>query len=117
MNNFLFQIFISVIFLIFLSIATLNLKLYDIARQKLKLTEADAKDFALAIDEDVQNYINLITKDYNRKFCEDMLKLEMNLKSEIKDSKLDVYKAIFITGVVQLLAILGGVLAIVKFMG
>ncbi len=37
----------------------------------------------------------------------------MNLKGEIKDSKLDVYKAIFITGVVQLLAILGGVLVIV----
>lgn len=97
--------------------ATLNLKLYDIARFKLNLTDADAKEFALAIDEEVQNHINLITKDYNSKFREDMLKLEMNLKGEIKDSKLDVYKAIFITGVVQLLAILGGVLAIVKFMG
>lgn len=40
----------------------------------------------------------------------------MTLRGEIKDSKLDVYKAIFITGVVQLIAILGGVLAIVKFM-
>lgn len=53
----------------------------------------------------------------NSKFREDMLKLEMNLKGEIKDSKLDIYKAIFITGVVQLLTILVGVLAIVKFMG
>jgi hypothetical protein len=31
--------------------ATLNLKLYDIARLMLNLTEADAKEFALAIDE------------------------------------------------------------------
>lgn len=63
--------------------------------------------------------INLFTRtqnDYNSKIREDILKLEMGLRSEIKDSKLNVYKAIFITGVVQLLAILGGVLAIVKFM-
>ena len=46
---------------------------------------------------------------------EDILKLEKSIRGKIKDSKLDVYKAIFITGVVQLLAILGGVLAIVKF--
>lgn len=96
---------------------TLNLKLYDIARLMLNLTEADAKEFALAIDEEVQNHINLIIMDDNSKLREDMLKLEMNLKGEIKDSKLDVYKAIFITGVVQLLAILGGVLVVVKFVG
>ncbi len=96
---------------------TLNLKLYDIARLKLNLTEADAKEFALAIDEEVQNHISLANNNFSSAFTEDMLKLEMNLKGEIKDSKLDVYKAIFITGVVQLLAILGGVLAIVKFVG
>lgn len=96
--------------------ATLNLKIYYIARLKLNLTEADAKEFVLAIDEVVQNQINRTHNDYSSKFCEDILKLEMGLRSEIKDSKLDVYKAIFITGVVQLLAILGGVLAIVKFM-
>lgn len=55
--------------------------------------------------------------DDNSKLREDMLKLKMNLKGEIKGSKLDVYKAIFITGVVQLLAILGGVLVVVKFVG
>ena len=46
---------------------------------------------------------------------EDILKLEKSVRGKIKDSKLGVYKAIFITVVVQLLAILGGVLAIVKF--
>ena len=96
--------------------ATLNLKIYDIAQLKLNLTEADAKEFVLAIDEEVQNQINRTHNNYNSKFREDILKLEMNLRSEIKDSKLDVYKAIFITGVVQLLAILGGVLVVVKFM-
>ena len=95
--------------------AVLNLKLYDIARSKLHLTEADAKEFVLAIEEDVQNYIKHSSSEYNSTVREDILKLEMSLRGEIKDSKLDVYKAIFITGVVQLLAILGGVLAIVKF--
>lgn len=33
--------------------------------------------------------------DDNSKLREDMLKLKMNLKGEIKGSKLDVYKAIF----------------------
>lgn len=94
---------------------TLNLKLYDIARDKLKLTEADAKEFALAIEEEVQNYIKQAGSDYKSSVREDILKLEMVLRGEIKESKLDVYKAIFITGVVQLVAILGGVLAIVKF--
>ena len=94
----------------------LNLKLYDIARNKLKLTEADATEFVLAIEEEVQNYIKQSGSDYKSSIREDILKLEMTLRGEIKDSKLDVYKAIFITGVVQLIAILGGVLAIVKFM-
>ena len=94
----------------------LNIKLYDIARNKLKLTEADATEFVLAIEEEVQNFIKQSGSDYKSAIREDVLKLEMTLRGEIKDSKLDVYKAIFITGVVQLIAILGGVLAIVKFM-
>lgn len=93
----------------------LNLKLYDIARNKLKLTEADATEFVLAIEEEVQNFIKQSGSDYKSAVREGILKLEMTLRGEIKESKLDVYKAIFITGVVQLIAILGGVLVIVKF--
>lgn len=93
----------------------LNIKLYDIARNKLKLTEADATEFVLAIEEEVQNYIKQPGSDYKSAVREDILKPEMILRSEIKDSKLDVYKAIFLISVVQLLAILGGILAIVKF--
>lgn len=48
---------------------------------------------------------------------EDLLKLEMNLKGEIKHSKVDIYKEMFITGIAKLLTILGAVLAVVKFMG
>ena len=48
---------------------------------------------------------SLATKD-------DIHKLEL----KIEDSKGDLYKAMFFTSIIQLLAILGGVLAIVKFM-
>lgn len=106
--------------------ATLNFKFYNKARTKLNLTEADAKEFALAIEEEVQSHFKQAGNEYRSAVSEDTIKLEMSLrgemkelemsmKGEIKDSKLDIYKAIFITGVVQLLAILGGVLAIVKF--
>lgn len=43
---------------------------------------------------------------------EDIHRLEL----KVEQSKGDIYKAMFWTGIVQLLAILGGVLAIVKFM-
>jgi hypothetical protein len=38
------------------------------------------------------------------------------LDKRILESKTDMYKAIFLTSLVQLIAILGGVLAIVKFL-
>jgi hypothetical protein len=38
------------------------------------------------------------------------------LELKIERSKVDVYKAMFLSGVLQLLAILSGVLAIVKWM-
>lgn len=78
---------------------TLNVKLYGIARDKPKLTEADAKEFALTIEEEVQNSIKKSEQEYNSFVHEDILKLEMTLSGEIKDSMLDVCKTIFITGV------------------
>ncbi len=45
--------YFTIIFFVFLNMATLNLKLYDIAKLKLNLTEADDKEFALAINEEV----------------------------------------------------------------
>ncbi|MEJ7676447.1 MAG: hypothetical protein WKG06_00910 [Segetibacter sp.] len=43
---------------------------------------------------------------------EDIHRLEL----KVEQSKGDIYKAMFWTSIVQLMAILGGVLAIVKFM-
>jgi hypothetical protein len=38
-----------------------------------------------------------------------------NIKIDMHNIKNDIYKAMFLSGVVQLIAILGGTLAIVKF--
>jgi len=38
------------------------------------------------------------------------------LELKLEQTKSDIYKAMFWTGLVQLLAILGGVMAIVRFM-
>lgn len=83
----------------------------------MQLSEAKAREFVQAVDEIVQDDIRANSNDDRSVVIEDLLKLEMNLKGEIKDTKVDMYKAMFITGIAQLLAILGGVLAIVKFMG
>ena len=91
---------------------TINVKLYDIARQKLKLSEADAKEFVQAVDEIVKEDILAHTCEYKSLWKDDFHLLD----KRILESKNDMYKAMFITGLVQLIAILGGVLAIVKFM-
>jgi hypothetical protein len=52
-----------------------------------------------------------ISKKYNSLWKDDFQKLD----NCILETKNDMYKAIFVTGLVQLLAILGGVLAIVRF--
>jgi hypothetical protein len=80
----------------------INIKLYDIARNKLHLSEADAKEFVLAVEETQEtDNSNLATR--------------LELKDEIHRLELQLYKAIFWAGLVQVLAILGGLVAIVKF--
>lgn len=91
--------------------STLNIKLYDFARIKLNLSETDAKEFVQAIDEMVLDEIKLSSQEYKSLWKDDFHVLD----KRILETKNDVYKAMFVTGLVQLLAILGGVLAIVRF--
>jgi hypothetical protein len=91
--------------------STLNIKLYDFARIKLNLSESDAKEFVQAIDEMVLDDIKLSSQEYKSLWKDDFHVLD----KRILETKNDMYKAMFVTGLVQLLAILGGVLAIVRF--
>lgn len=100
---------------------TINIKLYDFARTKLNLSETDAKEFVLTIDEVVVEDIKASTSSYKSLWKEDFYSLDRKileskgeLLSKLEQSKSDMYKAMFVTGLVQFLAIMSGVLAIIK---
>lgn len=96
---------------------SVQIRLYDLFRKELNLPDEKAAAFVSAVEDVVDNELknerqNLATKGDVLSVKEDIHKLEIKLEQ----SKTDLYKAIFWTSIVQLFAILGGVLAIVKFM-
>ncbi len=85
-----------------------QIRLYDLFRKELHLPDDKAVAFVLAVGEVVEvdaKKLFLATKDDIH-----------NLELKIEQSKGDIYKAMFWTGIVQLITMLGGVMAIVKFM-
>ncbi len=95
---------------------TINFRLLDALHKELNIPEEKARKILEAIEDVVSEKITGKSADYKSLFGEDILRLEMRLKDDINQSKLDMYKALFLTGFVQLIAILGGLLVIVKFM-
>jgi len=87
-----------------------QIRLYDLFRKKLNLPDDEAAAFVLAVGEVVG--MDLDTKKQLHATKDDIHQLAL----KIEQTKGDLYKAMFVTGIVQLIAILGGVLAIVKFM-
>jgi hypothetical protein len=69
-----------------------EIKLYDIFRNDLKLSDAKAKVFAEVVQETVINEVKHQQTEYKSQNREDLLKLEMQLRNEIKDSKTDMIK-------------------------
>ena len=101
--------------------------LYDLFRKELRLTDDKAAAFVKAIEDVAEsegarkNHL-LATKDDIQDIKSDvqvlrgdMQVLRGDLELKIEQSKNDVYRAMFISGIVQLIAILSGTLAIVKF--
>jgi len=86
----------------------------DIQRLRSELKE-DIQKLRIEFKEDIQNLRNEFKGDIQNlrnEFKKDTHALEI----KIEQFKVDIYKAMFWTGLAQLLAILGGVLAIFKFM-
>lgn len=77
--------------------STINLKLYDFARNKLNLSEADAKEFVQVIEETSEpDKLQFASRqDIN------------DLKVEIKESKIDTIKWMFGIFIALMLAIIG----------
>jgi hypothetical protein len=83
-----------------------QIKLYHILRKDLHLTDDKAADFVSAMGMTVERELNikiqsLATKDDIRE-----------LRNEMKD----IYKTIYLSGLVQFIAIVASVLAVVKCM-
>lgn len=86
-----------------------QIKLYNILRGDLRLPDDKAADFVSALGTMAEGKLEaklqtLATKD-------DLHQLSLATKNDIRD----LYKSIFLSGVVQFIAIVGSVLAIVKF--
>jgi len=103
---------------------SVQIKLYDLVRKELNLTDDKAAAFVAAVEEVVeQGFKNekqtLSTKDDIQTVKDDIQTVRQSihlLELKVEQTKGDIYKAIFWTGLLQLISILGGVLAIVKFL-
>lgn len=84
--------------------STINVKLYDILRSDFSLPEERAKVFAEVIQDIAATEAKGESQTFKSELREDMLRVEMNLKSEIKDSKIDTIK--WIVGIFITLAIM-----------
>jgi hypothetical protein len=79
-----------------------QIKLYNILRKDLKLSDERASDFVSAMGAVMATEMNMGIQS-------------LATKSDVHSLELKMYKAIFLSGVVQFIAIVASVMAIVKF--
>jgi hypothetical protein len=104
---------------------SIQIKLYDIFRKDLHLPDERARELVQTIDEAVKgeyedNLEGVATKDFVKEeilTVRDFVKEEIRLvKEEIHNLELKMTKAIYISSLIQFLAIVGSVIAIINFM-
>ena len=84
-----------------------KIKLYDFFRKDLKLDDTRAKIFTEILYESIESNTERINTKYKSELQSDLQKLEMQLRTEIKDSKTDMIKWFFAFFVTLVLMILG----------
>ena len=95
--------------------STVSIKLYEFARREMHLTEDKAKEFVIAIDDVVKEDIK--GEGLNELVTKSVLKDEIHrLELKVEQSKSELTKTIFWTGLIQFLAIVGSVISIFTFM-
>lgn len=87
--------------------STTEIKLYDFFRKYLKLDGNRAKIFTEILYESIESNAARINTQYKSELQADLQKMEMQLRSEIKDSKTDMTKWFFAFFVTLVLMILG----------
>ena len=89
---------------------TVQIRLYDLFRKDLQLSDDKAAAFVSAVEEVVAQHEKTVSQGNATK--DDIHKLELKLEQ----SKNETNKAIYVSGLIQFLAILSSVIAIIKFM-
>lgn len=87
--------------------STTEIKLYDFFRKVLKLDDTSAKVFTDLLYESIEKNTTLTVFEYKSQIKEDLFKMEMQLRSEIKESKTDMIKWFFAFFITLILMILG----------
>ncbi len=82
----------------------LNIKLYNLLKNDLHLPDGKAEEFVQVLDDLIQADIKNSATEYRSVVKEDITKLEMNLRGEIKETKLDTIK--WMVGVFLALALM-----------
>lgn len=84
-----------------------EIKLYDFLRKDLKLDDNRAKVFTEVLYESIENTAQNTVAKYKSELRFDLQKMEMQLRTEIKDSKTHMIKWFFAFFVTLVLMILG----------
>lgn len=99
--------------------ATLELKAYEIFKSKLGIEEAEIVIDYIEnkVEKSVEHNIkSLATKEDVSKLREELTSTKAELKVEIATVKSDMLRAVYVVGLVQFLAIVGSVIAIINFL-
>jgi hypothetical protein len=80
-------------------------------KDDMHLSEQSTKEHVQSVEQSIRKDL----RDVDQSIRKDFYSLEQSIRKEIQQSKEDTYKAIFLAAFVQFIAILGSVLAIIKF--
>ncbi|HTB23804.1 MAG TPA: hypothetical protein VK711_00475 [Puia sp.] len=91
-----------------------QIRLYDLFRRELHLSDDKAAEVVYAVQEMTETALTskkdvLATK-------EDIYLLRSELKKDTQDIKDNLYKAIYLSGILQFITMTGTLIAVIKFM-
>jgi hypothetical protein len=98
-----------------------QIKLYDLFRREMHLSDDKAAEAVYAVQEMTESAFTskkdvLATKEDIYLLKEDLVSLRSELKKDIQDTKDNLYRAIYLSGILQFIAMTGTLIAIIKLM-
>ncbi len=93
---------------------TMSLKLYTLLRKELNLSEEQAIGLVHATEGIAEEESRKLTGHLATR--ENLKEHTHSLKEKIHAVEIRLYRSIFLTGLIQVLTVIGGVLAVAKFL-